>query len=392
MLTSFAISVAANIVTSYFARNDTEKEIRKAFQDAMEMWCPNEDIRCFKEEEINELIQRYISNPNLDENSLSEEQASFLGCFEKCIAQYHSASLYLSAIKERENYDMVMASLSSVHTKLDAITQKLDEANPRDEDLHFDAVAEINTILRDVVEEPVNTLLYGILAKFDDDIFAYADVQDGKNIEIVIDKDSRLVEDEDGEYFRPKFHDFDYDWDQESRVDWTRMSPEQNFADLFSDSYIAGYQLMGLDFYEGIDELQQYIDRKSINDQLSTDEKRQLSEIIANMRAVQAMLEDNPGIFGKVEDGRFKNLEVKQERAFTDHGRKFAEYTIVYNDGEYKEEITGLFAPVKAKDSLLDVFLIMPEYYFKLTGYIGGLFNSVVGWWRMTSATVDEQC
>ena len=36
LFSSFAISVAANIVTSLFARNSTEKDIRAAFQDAIE--------------------------------------------------------------------------------------------------------------------------------------------------------------------------------------------------------------------------------------------------------------------------------------------------------------------------------------------------------------------
>ena len=49
VLSSFAISVAANIVTSLFARNGTEKVIRTAFQEAIEKWCPNEDIRRFRE-------------------------------------------------------------------------------------------------------------------------------------------------------------------------------------------------------------------------------------------------------------------------------------------------------------------------------------------------------
>ena len=56
MLSSFAISVAAHIVTSLFARNDTEKEIRAAFQEAIEKWCPNEDIRRFREPAINKLL------------------------------------------------------------------------------------------------------------------------------------------------------------------------------------------------------------------------------------------------------------------------------------------------------------------------------------------------
>ena len=44
LLSSFAISVAANIVTSLSSKNNTEKEIQTAFQDAVEKY-PNEDIK-----------------------------------------------------------------------------------------------------------------------------------------------------------------------------------------------------------------------------------------------------------------------------------------------------------------------------------------------------------
>ena len=49
LLSSIAISVAANIATSLFSKNNTEKEIRTAFQDAIEKWCPNEDIEGLRE-------------------------------------------------------------------------------------------------------------------------------------------------------------------------------------------------------------------------------------------------------------------------------------------------------------------------------------------------------
>lgn len=52
LLSSFAISVAANIVTSLFSKNNTEKEIRSAFQDAIEKWCPKEDIRRYSRRAI----------------------------------------------------------------------------------------------------------------------------------------------------------------------------------------------------------------------------------------------------------------------------------------------------------------------------------------------------
>ena len=60
LFTSFAISVAANIVTTLFARTSSEKEIRTAFQDAIEEWCPNEEIRRFREPTIQERGDGYL--------------------------------------------------------------------------------------------------------------------------------------------------------------------------------------------------------------------------------------------------------------------------------------------------------------------------------------------
>ena len=67
LLSSFAISVAANMATALFARNNTEKEIRKAFQEAIEMWCPNEDIRRLREPFVetvlrNKSVMKWLSH------------------------------------------------------------------------------------------------------------------------------------------------------------------------------------------------------------------------------------------------------------------------------------------------------------------------------------------
>jgi hypothetical protein len=249
MLGSFAISVAANIVTSLFARNSTEKEIRAAFQEAIEKWCPNEDIRRFREPDINSFVERYVENPTLEEDSLSEELRTFLRCFEECIAARPAACHYLSAIKGKGYYNEVMATLQIVNWKLDVISQKIDDANPRHEELHFEAVAEINTVLEEEVVEAVNVFLYGILSAFDHDIYAYIEEDQGNDLEVVIDKDSMLQE-EDGESFRPKFQDFDYDWDKEEGRDWSEIIPDRDFWEMFSESYMAAFQLMRIDFYE----------------------------------------------------------------------------------------------------------------------------------------------
>lgn len=385
VLSSFAISVAANIVTSLFARNSTEKDIRAAFQEAIEKWCPNEDIRRFREPAINKFVEDYIKDPSLDPQSLTDEMKDFLACFEKCIAAHDAAYNYLSAIKGKGYYSEVMATLQIVNRKLDTISKKLDEANPRHEQLHWDAVVQINTILRDVVEEPLNMFLFGLLSAFDEDIYATAEVKDGGTIEIKIDENSRLKEDEDGDGYRPKFHDFEYNWDQELKPCWTEIEPDYDFWEMFRESYIATFQLMRIDFYDGIDQLQGYIDRTSINNQLTIDEKRLLSEIISNMRALQCVLEDHHDIFTCVEEAQFKNIEVKLLESFEKHGKRIGHYAIWYNDGEYSELITDTLAPIEYEDMLLDVMMITPGYYYKLTGYMGELFRNVVLWWNMTS-------
>lgn len=384
LLSSFAISVAANIVTSLFARNSTEKEIRMAFQEAIEKWCPNEDIRRFREPDINKFVSAYVENPTLDEGSLSEEIRSFLRYFEECIAAHPAAYHYLSSIKGRGYYNEVMATLQIVNTKLDAISQKIDDANPRHEELHFEAIAEINTVLEEEVVESVNVLLYGILAAFDNDIFAYLEGDGKQSIEVVIDKDS-LLQVEDGKSYRPKFHDFNYDWDKERRRDWFDINPDLDFWKMFSGSYMAAFQLMSIDFYDSIDALHGIIDRKTINDQLSKEEKRLLTEIVASMRAIQSVIEDHSDMFCFVDECRLVNLKAEQIRAFEENGVELGLFKIVYEKDSYIEEITETIVPREMKDHLLDVYMINPDYYFKMTGYLGELFVLVREWWKLSS-------
>lgn len=384
VLSSFAISVAANIVTSLFARNSTEKEIRAAFQEAIEKWCPNEDIRRFRELDINKFVGIYVENPTLDEGSLTEEMRSFLRYFEECIAAHPAAYHYLSSIKGRGYYNEVMATLQIMNTKLDAISQKIDDANPRHEELHFEAIAEINTVLEEEVVESVNVLFYGILAAFDNDIYAYFEGDGKQRIEVVIDEDS-LLQVEDGESYRPKFHDYNYDWNQERRRDWFDINPDLDFWEMFSESYMAAFQLMSIDFYDSIDALHRIIDRKTINDQLSTDEKRLLTEIVASMRAIQSVIEDHSDIFCYVNDCRLVNLKAEQARAFEKNGVKLGLFKIIYEKDSYIEEITEIIAPRDMKEHLLDVYIINPDYYFKMTGYLGELFVLVREWWKLSS-------
>lgn len=72
----------------------------------------------------------------------------------------HTAAFnYLGAIKEKEYYEVVMASLLRARHKLYTISEKMEASNSHHEELHFEAIAVINPALKESVEDAVNTLL-----------------------------------------------------------------------------------------------------------------------------------------------------------------------------------------------------------------------------------------
>lgn len=382
LISSFGISIAANIVSSLFARTDTEKEIRAAFQEAIDEWCPNEDVRKHKSDDLYCLTRKYIENPAMAPDALSEEESAFIDILVRKISARPAAFSYLSAITGREYYDIVMEGLRSANRKLDDISRKLDSVDPHHDELHAEAVIEINTVLHEAVESQIEILLYGILAAFDSEIYAYVESVD-KDVKVVIDEGSKLME-EDGESFRPKYHDPNYDWEQEMSGRWDDMDPDYDFHILFSAAYIADFQSKALNFGNAVASIQECIDKNSINEQLSVAEKRHLSYIIQQLRAVQAVFEDHRDIFLRIENCTFDNLRIQCEKQFGNRGAEFGVFGIVYDDGQYSEEITQVAAPVRMASRLLDVYKINPEYYYKLTCYLGDLLSLVREWWDLS--------
>ena len=367
LLSSFAISVAANIVTSLFARNNTEKDIRSAFQEAIETWCPNEDIRRFRESAVNKFVEDYIKDPLLSPETLSHEMREFLACFEKSIASHEAAFNYLSAIKEKGYYSEVMATLQIVNRKLDVITEKLDSVDPRHEELHFEAIAEINTVIEEVAVAPVNALLFGIVASFEEGADVYTEGTEDGNVKVVLDSG------------------IDDDWERKPDTSWTYISPDYDFWTLFDEAYVAGFQIMGIDFYDSIEKIEACVDKTSINQQLSVEEKRALSNLKQAMRALQAMIEDHSDIYTKV-NARFENIVVEKGQQYRKDGMEMGTYQIVYVNGDYKKPIIEILTlPTAYEGNLLDMWRVKKEYYFKLTGYLGEVFNCVKDWWSVSN-------
>lgn len=380
IFSSFAISVVANIVTGLFARNDTEKEIRKAFQDAIEEWCPNEDIRRHKEDAIWKFLEKYIENPALQVEELADEERSFLDVFQKRLAEHPAAVAYLSAIKEQKYYEMVMSSLQIAQHKLDYIKEKLDATDPRHEELHSQAVAEVNSVIEEEVVKPINAILFGILSVLDD-AYAYCDVTKKGVVKVIMDKDSYLGEDN----IRKKYHDFDYDWEKEPSMDWSQYTPDIDFWEMFSEAYIAGFQIMGMDFFHSVEEIDKIVDANRVSQQLSVEEKRLLADLCQSMRALGGVIEDHDDIFCIAPNTHFGNIEVKSLNHFKREGIDYGHYQIAYKTKDYEENLTDVLTlPTSFASNLLDVVYINEEYYFKLTGYLGEVFNLVKEWWEVS--------
>lgn len=94
------------------------------------------------------------------------------------------------------------------------------------------------------------------------------------------------------------------------------------------------------------------------------------------MRAVQCMFDDHRDMLCKMES-RFLHLLVRSVGEMEDLGVKLGHLEIHYHTDSYSEKITDILAPLEVKDNLLDVYVINPEYYYKVSGYLGELFESV---------------
>ena len=83
-------------------------------------------------------------------------------------------------------------------------------------------------------------------------------------------------------------------------------------------------------------------------------------------------------------------LEVKGVREFEQNGLQLGHFEIYYATESYREKMTETIASMEMQGNLLDVYMINPDYYFKVTGYVGELFHSVRAWWELSGMKQDE--
>lgn len=128
-LSSFAISIAAGIALDIYNKSQktVKKELKKAFEEALKLWCVHENIRNQKRQEFKTELEKYISEPELIENlkNQNSELYSFFGSYEEALANYTSAYNYIKEIRDIERFKKEITILSSIEDTVEDTNKKL---------------------------------------------------------------------------------------------------------------------------------------------------------------------------------------------------------------------------------------------------------------------------
>ncbi|WP_163325035.1 PIN domain-containing protein [Draconibacterium mangrovi] len=128
-LSSFGISIAAGIALDIYNKSQgiVKKEIEKAFEKALSLWCVNKDIRDRKRKEIKTVLNKFIAEPELlaDLNNQSPELNSFFEKFDEALVHYSAAYNYIKGIKDLEWHRKEVSFLSSIKDTVEDTNKKL---------------------------------------------------------------------------------------------------------------------------------------------------------------------------------------------------------------------------------------------------------------------------
>lgn len=380
-LSSFAISIAANIVCSLFPKNTTEREVRKAFEEAVEDWCPNEDIRRHREKDLKQLMLHYIAHPNLTIACLDKEMQCFIEKFQSRIAEHPAAANYLSEIRSKEYHTVVYKGLHAIDLKLEHITQLLEDGDVRNEELHDEAVVEMNTVIEETVIEKVKVILDGFISMFERSLVTY-ELTENKEVILNVDAGSRWLETEDGDLIQSKHQDWNYDWNMEKSYCWHEMS-EYDISKIIADAFLVSFQIIDIEFRSCVEQIKDVLNQNTINEQLCVDERKQINYIIQNLRALQTLLDDHKWIFVPT-DLKFKHLFWERLEVIHENEYELGKYAILYKDNKYSQIIGEILAPLELEEHLLDVWIVNPDFHYKLSGHLSELIASISQWWHIS--------
>ncbi|GGG23779.1 hypothetical protein GCM10011344_25700 [Dokdonia pacifica] len=135
-LSSFAISIAAGVALEIypamknFRKQGIDKQIKLAFNEALNDWSVNEDIRTEKEREFRSLLQSHIETKEISIlKVVNPETLDFLDHFEKRLAEHTQAYDYLKSIIDQQRHDEVVLEFSTIKEQLSEIQEEIKKGN-----------------------------------------------------------------------------------------------------------------------------------------------------------------------------------------------------------------------------------------------------------------------
>jgi len=161
-ISSFAISCAAGIALNIWSKSQqtVDKEVKKAFEQALKDWCPNSDIREYRKEELKKNFLKIAYKPE----SFSEdykcygEYEKFYIFFDKQLVQFQVAYNYISSIQDSERYKTEINILSEVRLTVsdtnEKVTEILDLVKTKKNKI------ELNKEKKKIIKQPVRKVLF----------------------------------------------------------------------------------------------------------------------------------------------------------------------------------------------------------------------------------------
>ncbi len=130
-LTTVAITlsyaIGANLISSGLVAAGKEivslnaaRQIKKAFNESLHLWCRNSDIRDRTKEKLFKEFNS-MGNPLDAEQELSAELESFIKIFKTILPKYDLASESLTSINDEEKHKEILSSIESVFEGIDKV-------------------------------------------------------------------------------------------------------------------------------------------------------------------------------------------------------------------------------------------------------------------------------
>ena len=130
-LASFGISIGAGIVIEarkLFISTEVRKQINKAFEESLKVYCVNEVTREIERQKIKNIFENASQQTNADlrNEEISGDYARFFSIFEAKLVKQESAYRYLKEVRDEKRY---LEIISEFQTAIETLKEELKNAS-----------------------------------------------------------------------------------------------------------------------------------------------------------------------------------------------------------------------------------------------------------------------